>query len=57
MEGAGVFKIFNHSVPTRGACYTKYLGDGDSKACQRMVAGKPCGPNMAVTKLECAGHV
>jgi hypothetical protein len=31
MEGAGVLNIFNCSLHTEGICYTKYLGDGDSK--------------------------
>jgi hypothetical protein len=57
MEGAGVLNILNHSLHTQGICYTKYLGDGDSKAYQRAVAGKPTDPTIAVTKLECTGHV
>jgi hypothetical protein len=57
MEGAAVLNIFNHSLHTFGICYTKCRGDGDSKAYQRMVAGKPYDPTIAVTKLECTGHV
>jgi hypothetical protein len=57
MEGAGVLNIFNLSLHTRVICYTNYLGDGDSKSYQRVVAGKPHDPNIAVTKLECKGHV
>jgi hypothetical protein len=57
MEGAGVLNIFNLSLHTRGVGDTKYLGDGDCKAYQRVVAGKPYGPNIAVTKLECIGHM
>jgi hypothetical protein len=52
MEGAGVFNIFNRSLHTRGVCYTKYLGDGDSKSYERVAAGKPCGPNIAVQNLQ-----
>jgi hypothetical protein len=53
-EGAGVLSIFNRSLHTRGVgiCYTKYLGHGDSKPYQRVVAGKPYDPNVTVTKLE-----
>jgi hypothetical protein len=40
MEGAGVFNIFNCSLHTQGICYTNYLGDGDNKSFQRVVAGK-----------------
>jgi hypothetical protein len=49
MEGASVLNIFNCSLHTqgRGMCNPKYLGDGNSKAYQRVVAGKPYGPNIA----------
>jgi hypothetical protein len=58
MEGAGVLNSFNNcSLHTRGVCYKKCLLDGDSKAYQRAVAGKSCDPNIAVTELECKGHV
>jgi hypothetical protein len=57
MEGAGVLNVFNHSVHTKGICYTKYLGSGDSKSYQRVVAGKLYDPNIAVTKLECTRHI
>jgi hypothetical protein len=57
MEVAGVLNIFNCSLHTQGICYTKYLGDGDSKAYQRVVAEKPSGPKIPVTKLEYLDHV
>jgi hypothetical protein len=57
MEGAGVLNTFNRSFHTRGICYTKYLADGDSKTHLMVVAGKPSDPNIAVTILECTGHV
>jgi hypothetical protein len=59
MEGAGVHKIFNRSLHTRhvGICYAKYLGDGNSKSYERVVARKPYNPNIAVTKVECTGRV
>jgi hypothetical protein len=47
----------NCSLCTKGICYTKYLGDGDSEAYQRVIAEKPCGRNISVTRLECIGHV
>jgi hypothetical protein len=53
MEGGGVLNIFNLSLHTRGVCYAKYLGDGDSKAYKRVVAGKPYDHSISVTKLEC----
>ena len=57
MEVAGVLNIFNFSICAQGICYTKYLGDGDSKAYQKVFADKHCGPNISVTKLECIVHV
>jgi hypothetical protein len=57
MGGAGVLHIFDRSLHTQGICYTEYLGNGDSIAYQRVVAGKPYDPNIAVTKLECVSRV
>jgi len=57
MQVAGVLNIFTFSLHTQGICYTKYLGNGDSKAHQRVVAEKPYGPQIPVTKLEYLGHV
>jgi hypothetical protein len=47
MGCAGVHHIFNRSLHKRGIgiCYTKYLGDGESKTYLRVVAGKPYDPN------------
>lgn len=57
MEVAGVLRIFNRSVANRGVRYTQYLGDGDSKAFDRVCAEQPYGPNVTISKLECIGHV
>jgi NH3-dependent NAD+ synthetase len=51
MDGAVVLNIFSCSLHTQGICYTNYLGDGDSKAYQRVLAEKPFESNMSVTKL------
>jgi hypothetical protein len=56
MEVAGVLNFFN-SLHTQGICYTKYLGDGESKVYQRVLAEKPYGRKISVTKLEYLGHV
>ncbi|GFT49937.1 uncharacterized protein TNCV_4175721 [Trichonephila clavipes] len=37
--------------------YTKYVGDGDSKAFDNIVKNKVYGDNCRITKLECIGHV
>jgi len=57
MGVAGVLNIVKCSLHTQGICYTKYLGDRDSKAYQKMVAEKLCGPKIPVTKLEYLSHV
>jgi hypothetical protein len=41
IEVAGVLSIFICSLLTQGICYRKYLGDGDSRAYQRVAAEKP----------------
>ena len=57
MQVAGVLNIFNCSLHTQGICYTKYLGDGGSKAYKRVVAEKPYDPQIPVTELEYLGYV
>jgi hypothetical protein len=41
MKVAGGLNIFNCSLHTQGICYTKYLGDGGSKAYQRGLLRSP----------------
>ena len=55
MEVTAVLSTFRLYLHTQGIYYTKYLGDGDSKAYQRVSAEKPYGPN--ITRLGCKGHV
>lgn len=57
MESEGAVKIFQRSVSSRGVKYIEYLGDGDSKGYNRVVAAKPYGENIDIVKLECVGHV
>jgi hypothetical protein len=57
MEVTAVLSTFSPSLHTQGICYTKYVGDGGSKAYQRVFAEKPYGPNISVTRLGCIGHV
>ncbi|GFX90825.1 uncharacterized protein TNCV_3166561 [Trichonephila clavipes] len=53
MEVAGALSIFQRS----NVRYTKYLGDGDSKAFTSIVQNKVYGDHCSVEKLECIGHV
>ncbi|GFW86216.1 uncharacterized protein TNCV_4779281 [Trichonephila clavipes] len=56
MEVAELYPFF--SVPSLcNVRYTKYLGDGDSKAFTSIVENKVYGDHCSVEKLECIGHV
>lgn len=56
MESSGAINIFRRSVETRGVKYTKYLGDGDSKAFSSVIEDKPY-EDCDIEKLECVGHI
>lgn len=56
MECDGALQIFQRSVPVYNVRYTKYLGDGDSKAFHKINECNVYGDTL-VTKLECCGHV
>ncbi|GFV79862.1 uncharacterized protein TNCV_1726871 [Trichonephila clavipes] len=51
-----VLSIFQRSETSRKACYTQYLGDGDSKGFLTIKEAKVYG-DTEVKKLECVGHV
>ncbi|GFX61793.1 uncharacterized protein TNCV_1382911 [Trichonephila clavipes] len=53
---SGGIKIFQRSETSRNACYTQYLGDGDSKGFLTIKEAKVYG-DTEVEKLECVGHV
>ncbi|GFU52661.1 uncharacterized protein TNCV_3893201 [Trichonephila clavipes] len=57
MEVAGALSIFQRSQSLYNVRYTKYLGDGDSKAFTSIVENKVYGDHCSVEKLECIGHV
>jgi hypothetical protein len=48
MEGAGILKSFNRSLCARVICHTKYFGDKENKAYQRVSAEKPDGLSLSV---------
>jgi hypothetical protein len=56
MEVEGAIKIFGRSVINRNLRYTTYIGDGDTKSYQRVVASNPY-PGFEIKKAECVGHV
>ncbi|GFX97904.1 uncharacterized protein TNCV_4905551 [Trichonephila clavipes] len=57
MEVDRALSIFQRSVQRYDVRYTKYLGDGDSKAFDNIVKNEVYGDNCTITKLECIGHV
>ncbi|GFU67522.1 uncharacterized protein TNCV_1600041 [Trichonephila clavipes] len=56
MECRGLLSIFHRSETSRKACYTQYLGDGDSKGFLTIKEVKVYG-DTEVEKLECVDHV
>lgn len=56
MEAAGTVMCFSRSVDNRQLRYLKYIGDGDSKSYNEVVATNPY-PGHTVEKLECVGHI
>ncbi|GFX81891.1 uncharacterized protein TNCV_2570911 [Trichonephila clavipes] len=57
MEVAGALSVFQRSQSLYNVRYTKYLGDGDSKAFTSIVENKVYGDYCSVEKLECIGDV
>ncbi|GFV44160.1 hypothetical protein TNCV_1825271 [Trichonephila clavipes] len=51
MEVAGALYIFQRPQSLYNVRYTKYLGDGDSKAFTSIVDNNVCGDNCSVEKL------
>lgn len=56
MEAEAAAVLWSRSVD-RGFRYTSFVGDGDSKAYNKVVEMKPYGPNITIWKEECINHV
>ena len=56
MEAGGVVSIFTRSKVVHLLQYTKYLGDGDSKAFKCVVDADVYG-GTEIEKIECTGHI
>ena len=56
MDPAGCVSIFNRSIDKHACRYTEFLGDGDCKAHNQLIADKVYG-GKEVKKLECIGHI
>lgn len=57
MEVEGAKEIFSRSLQTYNVCYTRYLGDGDSKGFAAIEEMSPYGNDCEIKKLECIGHI
>ncbi|GFW36112.1 uncharacterized protein LOC100901629 [Trichonephila clavipes] len=56
MEVSGAIEIFQRSESLHGLRYTKFLGDGDSRAYKVANEMQPYG-DTGIEKLECVGYV
>ena len=56
MESNGILECFESSVEKRQLRYLTYIGDGDTKSYQNVVAADPY-PGYPIKKAECVGHV
>ena len=56
MESNGILECFKSSVEKRQLRYLTYIGDGDTKSYQNIVAANPR-PGYSINKAECVGHV
>ena len=57
MELSGMVRIFKRSESSRNLKYTGYIGDGDAKTFSAISEAKPYGPGVAISKIECVGHI
>ncbi|GBM86688.1 hypothetical protein AVEN_29833-1 [Araneus ventricosus] len=57
MEVKGSCNIFKRFLTFHNARYTKYLGDGDSKAFEAIAKENIYGDEFQVERLECIDHV
>ncbi|GFW99569.1 uncharacterized protein TNCV_3418021 [Trichonephila clavipes] len=56
IEISGTIEIFQRSESLHGLRYTKFLGDGDSRAYKAVNEMQPYG-DIGIEKLECVGYV
>ena len=57
MEAEAAKQIWQRSVQLRQARYTTFIGDGDTKSFKSVCDAAPYGPDVAIIKEECVGHV
>ena len=57
METEGASILFGRSAEKHNLRYNPFIGDGDSKAYNRVLREKPYGPDFQIKKEECIGHI
>ena len=57
MEPTGIKRMYQRSISSKKLRYTEYVGHGDTSSFNSVVKDHPYGPQVAITKLECVGHV
>ena len=56
-ELTGIKRMYQRSICSRKLRYTEYVGDSDTSSFNSVIKDHPYGPQVAITKLECVGHV
>lgn len=57
MESEAAVLLWNRSIAKTKLEYHVFIGDGDSKSFAAVCEAKPYGPDVAIAKEECVGHV
>ncbi|XP_005091180.1 uncharacterized protein LOC101848798 [Aplysia californica] len=57
MEVEAAVVLWSRSMEKFGLRYTTFVGDGDSKAFNKVTEVKPYGPGVQIVKEECLNHV
>ena len=57
MEPTGIKRMYQRFISVKKLRYTEYVGDGDTSSFNSVIKDHPYGPQVAITKLECVGHV
>lgn len=53
MEAVGSVVLWNRSLEVHDFRYTIFIGDGDSSSYKKVVASKPYGEDVTITKSDC----
>ena len=56
MESYGTIEIYNRVIDFHKLCYTRYVGDSDSRSYARVVEPAPYG-DIEIKQMGCVGHI